>query len=357
MDRPKVSEEAAPAYHELFDTESINQPAATSSRTHQYAAVPHTDLDENANTASHHDVESHPQESGHPLVQLDPTKPHFHCETCDRQLERRERREKENQPDVEPQQAAQPNPPVKEGERDRVEDSVGEERKLMQEGDTYAGLIALLTQSNATSLLADLVTEAILPALIEQAASAAKRNFAVKYTIARWHSSLARAVSASGNPGLSVTSWVSNGTDLMPLLGQRMPIPKHILHPSSGSLIIRAPVERDDAPEPAVLIAAVARPVADIVHPVPDVLVVALQAIREVDVECFKRAVAPGVVIWHTGPAKVDPGAVAGGLVWFAPATGAGAEAAVGVDVSLVVHTVEAVGAVVPLEVVYGPGG
>ncbi|GIJ81684.1 hypothetical protein Asppvi_000184 [Aspergillus pseudoviridinutans] len=96
MNRPKASEEAAPAYHELFDTESVNQPAATSSRTHQYAAVPHNDLDENANAASCHDVESHPHESSHPLTQLDPTKPHFHCETCDRQLERRERLEKED---------------------------------------------------------------------------------------------------------------------------------------------------------------------------------------------------------------------------------------------------------------------
>jgi hypothetical protein len=33
MNRPKASEEAAPAYHELFDTEPINQPTATSSRT------------------------------------------------------------------------------------------------------------------------------------------------------------------------------------------------------------------------------------------------------------------------------------------------------------------------------------
>ncbi|GIC90522.1 uncharacterized protein Aud_006957 [Aspergillus udagawae] len=92
MSRPKASEEAAPAYHELFDTESINQPTATSSKTHQYAAVPHNDLDENANTACRHDVESHPQESSLPLAHVDPTKPHFHCETCDRQLECRERR-------------------------------------------------------------------------------------------------------------------------------------------------------------------------------------------------------------------------------------------------------------------------
>ncbi|GIJ81683.1 hypothetical protein Asppvi_000183 [Aspergillus pseudoviridinutans] len=49
--------------------------------------------------------------------------------------------QRDQQPDVEPQEGAQPNPHVKEGERDRVEDSVGEERKLMQEGDTYAGLM------------------------------------------------------------------------------------------------------------------------------------------------------------------------------------------------------------------------
>ncbi|KAF7169468.1 hypothetical protein CNMCM6106_004353 [Aspergillus hiratsukae] len=171
MNRPKASEEAAPAYHELFDTESINQPTATSSRTHQYAAVAQNDLNENANVASHHDIESHPQDSSNPLAQVDTTKPHFHCETCDRQLERRERRDKESecyahtshltgfmdrmlypghhdneqkqqeqyaqqeqhkpQPEVTPQERAQPQPRFKDGERERVEDYVDEERKLL----------------------------------------------------------------------------------------------------------------------------------------------------------------------------------------------------------------------------------
>jgi hypothetical protein len=47
----------------------------------------------------------------------------------------------DQQPDVQPQQGEQANPPAKEGERERVEDYVNEERKLMQEGDTYAGLM------------------------------------------------------------------------------------------------------------------------------------------------------------------------------------------------------------------------
>ncbi|KAF7137037.1 hypothetical protein CNMCM5793_006841 [Aspergillus hiratsukae] len=86
-------------------------------------------------------------------------------------------------------------------------------------GFSIIGASALATRSNATSLLADLVTETILPALIEQAASEAKKNFAGKYTSDRLNSSLVLAVSSpSGNPGLSITSWVSNGTDLMPLL-------------------------------------------------------------------------------------------------------------------------------------------
>ncbi|PKX92384.1 uncharacterized protein P174DRAFT_421453 [Aspergillus novofumigatus IBT 16806] len=97
MNRPKASEEPAPAYHELFDTEPINQPTATSSRTHQYAAVPDNDLGENLNIANPHDVESHPQDSSNELSQLDPTKPHVHCETCDRQLERRQRRDTERE--------------------------------------------------------------------------------------------------------------------------------------------------------------------------------------------------------------------------------------------------------------------
>ncbi|GFF39794.1 hypothetical protein IFM58399_05700 [Aspergillus lentulus] len=85
-------------------------------------------------------------------------------------------------------------------------------------GFSIIGASALATRSNATSLLADLVTESILPALMEQAASEAKKNFAGKYTSDRLNSSLALDVSPSGNSGLSVTSWVSNGTDLMPLL-------------------------------------------------------------------------------------------------------------------------------------------
>jgi hypothetical protein len=142
---------------------------------------------------------------------------------------------------------------------------------------------------------------------------------------------------------------------------QRMPTAKHIIHPPNGSLIIRAPIETDNPPQPTIRIAAVTLPVPDIMHPVPDVLVVALQAVCEVDVEGFERPVPPRMVVWHTGPAEVNPGAVAGGLVGLAPVVCGGgalaAEAAVGVDVGLVVDAVQAVGAVVPLEVVDGPGG
>ncbi|PKX92382.1 serine hydrolase domain-containing protein [Aspergillus novofumigatus IBT 16806] len=90
----------------------------------------------------------------------------------------------------------------------------------LEAGFSIIGASALATRSDATSLLADLVTEAVLPALMEQAASEAKKNFAGRFTTDRLNSSLALDVSSSGNPGLSVTSWVSNGTDLMPLLGK-----------------------------------------------------------------------------------------------------------------------------------------
>ncbi|GFF95001.1 beta-lactamase family protein [Aspergillus udagawae] len=69
-------------------------------------------------------------------------------------------------------------------------------------GFSIIGASALPTGSNATSLLADLVIEAILPALLEQAASEARKNFAGKYTSGRLNSSLALAVSSSANPGL-----------------------------------------------------------------------------------------------------------------------------------------------------------
>ncbi|KAF4216555.1 hypothetical protein CNMCM8980_001992 [Aspergillus fumigatiaffinis] len=49
--------------------------------------------------------------------------------------------QQEQQPEVQPQQGVQPNPPVKEGERKSVGDYVDEERKLLQEGDTYSGLM------------------------------------------------------------------------------------------------------------------------------------------------------------------------------------------------------------------------
>ncbi|KAH3297195.1 hypothetical protein KXV87_005373 [Aspergillus fumigatus] len=91
--------------HTCRDFEAIRQwalerPAGEFDRTihmHQYAAVPDNDLDGNSYTADHHDVESHPQNSSNQLSQLDPTKPHFHCETCDRQLERRQKRDTERE--------------------------------------------------------------------------------------------------------------------------------------------------------------------------------------------------------------------------------------------------------------------
>ncbi|GIK02984.1 hypothetical protein Aspvir_007050 [Aspergillus viridinutans] len=235
----------------------------------------------------------------------------------------------DQQPGVQPQQGAQANPPVKEGERERVKDYVDEERKLMQEGDTYAGLIkpfwylypyeavvALLfpswnygQQNNAESDFAydggiskssgviystsnDLAKFATAipnsrsyrqptnvdgrnrlahggPAVFRRSTVGDKHakfggvpnlyiklgdsenygsflvlvpdfdagfsiigasalptrlrlkrgRIAGKYTTDRLNSSLALAFSSSVNPGLSVTSLVSNGTDLMPLLG------------------------------------------------------------------------------------------------------------------------------------------
>ncbi|EAW10821.1 serine hydrolase domain-containing protein [Aspergillus clavatus NRRL 1] len=85
-------------------------------------------------------------------------------------------------------------------------------------GFSIIGASALSSRSNATNLLADLVTEAILPALMDQAAHEAGKNYAGRYVTDRLNSSLTLAVGEASTPGLSITSWVSNGTNLMPVL-------------------------------------------------------------------------------------------------------------------------------------------
>jgi CubicO group peptidase (beta-lactamase class C family) len=81
---------------------------------------------------------------------------------------------------------------------------------------------SLETRSPLALLLIDLIIDAVLPSLMDQAAHEAQRNFAGTYhsSIDGLDSSLTLAVAppTHPSPGLVISSWTSNGTDLMPHL-------------------------------------------------------------------------------------------------------------------------------------------
>lgn len=93
--------------------------------------------------------------------------------------------------------------------------------------DYDAGFTVLTAGSNISqksdlaSTIADLVTTTILPALEAQAALEAKNNFAGRYvsTTPGLNSSITISYDDTPAPsGLYITSWISNSTDLIPLL-------------------------------------------------------------------------------------------------------------------------------------------
>ncbi|OGM46598.1 putative alkaline D-peptidase [Aspergillus bombycis] len=81
---------------------------------------------------------------------------------------------------------------------------------------------SLTTRSASAAYLMDLVIDAVVPALIEQAALEAQRNYVGTYrsSSAGLNSSLTLALSppTRPSPGLVVSSWISNGTDITPYL-------------------------------------------------------------------------------------------------------------------------------------------
>lgn len=101
---------------------------------------------------------------------------------------------------------------------------------------------------------------------------------------------------------------------------------------------VRGTVKGDNASLPSIRVAAITLSVANIVNAVPDVLVVALQAIGEVNVECLLWTVAPRLVVGHAGVADGHHCSVASSRVGLAPT--AAAEAALGIDVGFVVDAV-----------------
>lgn len=104
--------------------------------------------------------------------------------------------------------------------------------------------------------------------------------------------------------------------------------------------IIGATIERNDPSLAAIRVSTIRCSVSDVMYSIPDVLIVAGQSIREVDVKCLRRTISPRLVIGHSGPANIDHASVAGGRVGGAPAMTA--EAIFEVDVGLIMDTVQA---------------
>lgn len=86
--------------------------------------------------------------------------------------------------------------------------------------DYEAGFVIMSAGDGATAnvgYLADTVTEHFLPALEQAARAQAEAQFAGTYTAAALNSSITLAV-ADAKSGLQVSRWVSNGTDMLPLV-------------------------------------------------------------------------------------------------------------------------------------------
>lgn len=96
-----------------------------------------------------------------------------------------------------------------------------------------SGIADAAARSAATQLLADMVSEAILPTLQTQAAVEARRNFAGTYTDGK-NSSLRLAYNetASNGAGLALVSFTSEGHDMMAQLTTRLGGTQLVLQPA-----------------------------------------------------------------------------------------------------------------------------
>ncbi|KAL4863183.1 hypothetical protein BDV12DRAFT_177818 [Aspergillus spectabilis] len=132
----------------------------------------------------------------------------------------------------------------------------------LPEFDAGFSVITASTQtkrSTQTLFLIQQIVDAILPALFAQASTELKRNYAGTYvsTTEGLNSSITIAASQRGAPGLVITNWISNGTDItkrLPLITNfqdyrlRPAIP---LEGESGQAVFRAA----SVPPPAIAIA------------------------------------------------------------------------------------------------------
>lgn len=76
-------------------------------------------------------------------------------------------------------------------------------------------------RSFLAAIVADLVTDSIMPALEAQAAVESQANLAGTYTSSDGNSTVTLTIDPSGNiPGLNITSWMMNGTDFLALSPQ-----------------------------------------------------------------------------------------------------------------------------------------
>ncbi|PLB39916.1 serine hydrolase domain-containing protein [Aspergillus candidus] len=78
--------------------------------------------------------------------------------------------------------------------------------------------------TKAVPWLTDLVIDAVVPALLEQAAGEARERFSGSYrsTVDGLNSSVTLSIptSSEGAPGLAISSWISNGTDMVPIISE-----------------------------------------------------------------------------------------------------------------------------------------
>ncbi|KAL8901291.1 MAG: hypothetical protein Q9207_005277 [Kuettlingeria erythrocarpa] len=86
-------------------------------------------------------------------------------------------------------------------------------------GFSILGTSSLLQRGVVTAALGDMVTEHILPALLAQAETEAERNFVGTYTspVASLNTTLTISLnrSESARPGLVISTFISNGTDVL----------------------------------------------------------------------------------------------------------------------------------------------
>lgn len=153
--------------------------------------------------------------------------------------------------------------------------------------------------------------------------------------------------------GKVYTSRVGDGASIITL--ESVASAQGIIKMSNRASLIGSPVERNNATKAPIGVTAIALSVRNIVDTVSDILIVTVEAIREVNIESLLRAIAPGLVIGQAGVADIHHCRIACFGVRITPVLAA--ETAFGVLVHLAVDAVETVGSIEPLEVGYSPIG